>query len=93
MTDVETFYNGARMTRSNDRFRAVNLLSVTLGTKNYARTFGIDKNFFIDTEFELAPETFTAHITKRLSDYAISPTGVETVIDDFISHINIRIRK
>ena len=92
MIDVKSFGSDSAKDTKNDKYKALNLLAVQLREKNYAPDFGIDLDFFINSDYEITPKTFTTHILKRLSDYAVAVDRVENVVDDFILSAKINIK-
>lgn len=92
MIDVKSLGPDVQTDENSDKYKALNLLSVQLQDKNYAADFGIDLDFFINSEYQITPETFTTHIMKRLADYSISVNRVQRVVDDFVANITVNIK-
>ncbi len=92
MMDIKSLGPDVTKDENGDKYKAINLLSVQLQEKNYAADFGIDLDFFINSEYRITPATFAAHIMKRLADYSISVNQVQRVVDDFVANITVNIK-
>lgn len=58
--------------------KAANVLQVQLGDLEYAPTFGVDIEFFLDEDFEFQNESFKSYLIQRLSE---SHVNVNSVVD------------
>ncbi len=58
--------------------KAANVLGVQIGSLEYAPTFGIDLEFFIQEDFQFQNESFKAYLIQRLAE---SNVNVNTVVD------------
>lgn len=58
--------------------KAGNVLSVQLGDLEYAQAFGIDKRFFLQSDFQFQNESFKAYLVQRLTE---SQVNVAQVLD------------
>lgn len=58
--------------------KAANVLSVQLGSLEYAKDFGIDLRFFLNENFQFQNESFKAYCIQRLSE---SHVNVNQVLD------------
>lgn len=56
--------------------KAANVLSVQLGSLEYAQEFGIDKNFFLSSTFEFQNESFKAYMIERLTQHQVNVADV-----------------
>jgi hypothetical protein len=59
--------------------KAANVLSVQLGSLEYAPTFGIDIKFFLDPDFQFQNESFKSYLIQRLAENQIN---VSQVLDE-----------
>lgn len=60
--------------------KAANVLSVQLGSLEYAQEFGIDLKFFIQEDFQFQNESFKSYLIQRLAEHHINVNEViETV--------------
>jgi hypothetical protein len=58
--------------------KAGNVLSIQLGSLEYALDFGVDLKFFLDSELKFQNESFKAYLVQRLTENQIN---VAEVID------------
>jgi hypothetical protein len=63
--------------------KAANVLSVQLGDLEYAPTFGIDIEFFIDPEFQFQNESFKSYLIQRLSEHHVNVNEVLETVEKF----------
>lgn len=59
--------------------KAANVLQVQVGALEYAKSFGIDLEFFLDPEFQFQNDSFKAYLIQRLSEHHVN---VNQVIED-----------
>lgn len=64
-----------------DTARAGNILSVQLGSLEYAPNFGIDLKFFLDSEFQIQNASFKAYLVERLLAQQVNVVNVLEVIN------------
>lgn len=62
--------------------KAANILSIQIGSLEYAQDFGIDLKYFLDENFRFQNESFKAYLIERLANSAIN---VASVIDTVYS--------
>ncbi len=91
MIDIKSLGPDVKKDNDGDKYKAINLLSVQLQDKNYAPDFGVDLDFFINSDYQISPVTFVTHLMKRLTDHSISVKQVQNQIDDFIADVAINI--
>jgi hypothetical protein len=61
--------------------RAENVLSVQLGSLEYAEDLGIDLAYFLSEDFEFQNESFKSYLLQRLAEHSIDVTEVIETID------------
>ncbi len=60
--------------------KAGNVLSVQLGSLEYAPEFGVDLKYFLDTDLKFQNESFRSYLVQRLTEHQITVADVETII-------------
>jgi hypothetical protein len=67
--------------------RAGNILATQIGDLEYAPTFGVDKKFFLESEFRIQNESFKAYLVQRLLEQQVNVIdvveSVETLYSDY----------
>lgn len=76
---VSTDGEDLKIARS-DVSRAANVLSVQLGSLEYAPTFGIDLKFFLTSDFQLQNESFKAYCVERLLAHQVNVVNAIEVL-------------
>lgn len=61
--------------------KAGNVLSVQLGSLEYAPDFGVDLRFFLESEFKFQNESFKAYLVQRLAENQINVAQVIQSVD------------
>lgn len=56
--------------------KAGNVIAIQLGDLEYAPDFGIDKRFFLQSEFQIQTESFQAYVVQRLSESQVNVSEV-----------------
>lgn len=64
-----------------DVARAANILSVQLGSLEYALTFGIDLAFFLTSDFAFQNESFKAYCVERLLAHQVNVVNAIEVVN------------
>lgn len=70
--------------------KAANILSVQLGSLEYAPSFGVDLKFFLESDFQLQTASFKAYCVDRLLNNQINVmNAIETVrgLDETITYL------
>jgi hypothetical protein len=65
----------------SDIMKAGNVVTVQLGSLEYAPDFGSDLRYFLETNFEIQSESFKAYLIERLTQSQVNVTQVISVID------------
>lgn len=65
--------------------KAANVLSVQLGSLEYAQDFGIDQRFFLSSDFKFQNESFKAYLIERLTQHQITVADVTEVLEALFS--------
>ena len=63
--------------------KAANVLSIQLGSLEYAQTFGIDLAFFLDEDFQFQNESFKSYLIQRLSESHVNVNQVTDTLAQF----------
>lgn len=64
----------------SDVSRAANVLSVQLGSLEYAPNFGIDLKYFLTSDFQFQNESFKAYCVERLLAHQINVVNALEVL-------------
>lgn len=62
--------------------RAANILSIQLGSLEYAQDFGIDLKYFLDNPVQFQTESFKNYLVERLANYGINVTEIGDVLEE-----------
>ena len=65
--------------------RAKNILSVQVGSLEYAPDIGIDLKYFLSEDFKFQNESFKSYLIQVLANNAINTSSVVEVIEDLHS--------
>jgi len=65
----------------SDVARAGNVLSVQIGTLEYAPTFGIDLKYFLESDFSIQTDSFRAYLVQRLMEHQVNIVNVLSVFE------------
>lgn len=65
--------------------KAANVLSVQLGSLEYAQDFGIDQRFFLSSDFQFQNESFKAYMIERLTQHQINVATVTETLEALFS--------
>lgn len=71
--------------------RAANILSVQLGTLEYAQDLGIDLRYFLSEDFRFQNDSFKAYLVETLASRGINVTQVVEQIDSLFSTLNFNL--
>lgn len=61
--------------------KAANVLSVQLGSLEYAPTFGVDLDYFLQSGLQFQNESFKGYLVQRLTESQVKVAEVETMIE------------
>lgn len=61
--------------------KAGNVVSVQVGTLEYAKTFGVDLNYFLSSDFQFQNESFKAYLVERLTQNQINVNEVTEIVE------------
>lgn len=62
--------------------RAANILSVQLGSLEYAPDLGIDLEYFLSEEFQFQNESFKAYLIQVLASYSINVATIADTVEN-----------
>lgn len=74
-------------------FKAKNVADVQLGSLNYAQEFGVDKKFFMDSEFNISSATYGAHVMERLAQAGIPASIAIGVASSFADKVSVSVER
>ncbi len=72
--------------------KAANILSVQLGTLEYAPTIGIDLKYFLDENFKVQNDSFKAYLIEVLANQSINVTSVLDVLESLMARYTFNIK-
>jgi hypothetical protein len=81
--DIFEVTSGDMVVVDGDAAKAGNVLSIQIGDLEYQPEFGIDKKFFLESEFEFQNESFKSYMVQRLLAQQINVVSVLSVIETF----------
>lgn len=70
-----------------DVSRAANVLSIQVGSLEYAPEFGIDLKFFLGSDYQLQNESFKAYCVERLLAHRVNVVNAIEVLNRLYSSI------
>lgn len=65
--------------------KAANVLSVQLGSLEYAPDFGVDIDYFLNNSIEFQNESFMAYLVQRMSESMINVGESIEIVQKFMS--------
>lgn len=65
--------------------KAKNILSIQLGSLEYAAEFGVDLKYFLSDSFRVQNESFKSYLVQRLSAFGVNVASLIDLVDD-LSH-------
>jgi hypothetical protein len=71
--------------------KAANVLSVQLGSLEYAKDFGVDFRFFLDDGLQFQNESFRSYLVERLTRHQINVVDVASEIDRLFENITLSV--
>lgn len=81
MIDIVEAENGRDLGILNTQTpRAANILSVQLGTLEYAKDLGIDLKYFLSEDFKFENDSFKAYLVEVLANQGINVSSVTDVV-------------
>jgi hypothetical protein len=69
--------------------KAGNILSVQIGSLEYAKDLGIDMNYFLSDQFRFQNESFKSYIIEVLANRGVNVANIESVINTLFTQLNI----
>jgi hypothetical protein len=72
--------------------RAANLLSVQLGSLEYAQDLGIDLNFFLSDSFQFQNESFKAYLIENLANRGINVSSLLETVESLFNQYTINLK-
>ncbi len=74
-----------------DAYRARNILSVQLGSLEYAPDLGIDLKYFLSEEFQFQNESFKSYLIQVLANHSINVASLTDAVDNLFRTYNFNI--
>lgn len=71
--------------------KAGNILSVQVGSLEYAKDLGIDMNYFLSDDFRFQNESFKSYIIEVLANRGVNVANIESVINTLFTQLNIEV--
>lgn len=71
--------------------RAANILSIQLGSLEYAQDLGIDLKYFLSEDFIFQNESFRSYLIQILANYGINVASVREQIDNLFVNYNFEV--
>lgn len=69
--------------QKSDLPKAANVLSVQLGSLEYAPNFGVDLSYFLNSDLQFQNESFNAYLVERLLNHQINVVNVTELVQTF----------
>lgn len=69
--------------------KAGNILSIQIGSLEYAKTLGIDMNYFLSDEFRFQNDSFKSYIIEVLANRGVNVANIETVVQTLFTELNV----
>lgn len=71
--------------------RAQNILSVQIGSLEYAQDLGIDLKYFMNEEFRFQNESFKAYLIQVLANYSINVASVVDTVQNLFRQYTLNL--
>ena len=82
MIDIVSFNDGEDLGVQNTQVpRAANILSVQLGSPEYAQDIGVDLKYFLSQDFKFENESFRAYLIEVLANSGINVSSVTDLVN------------
>lgn len=92
MLDIAEVQNGQDLKLLNTAApRAGNVLSIQIGSLEYAPTFGVDYKYFIESDFQFQNESFKAYLVQRITEHQINVAQVTDTLESIYSRITFSV--
>lgn len=87
LLDIVKIENGKDLrVEQSEAPRAASVLQTQVGTLEYAKGFGVDLKFFLDSELRIQPESFQSYCVNRLLQHQVNVVNVVSVVSTFMSN-------
>ena len=73
--------------------RAANILSVQVGSLEYAPDLGVDLKYFLSEDFVFQNESFRSYLVQVLANFGINDSSVSETIDDLFLRYSFELSK
>jgi hypothetical protein len=82
MIDIIELQDGEDMImRDSVVAKAGNVLSIQIGSLEYSSEFGVDLNYFMQSDFQFQNESFQAYCVTRLTESQVNVSDVITSVE------------
>ncbi len=71
--------------------KAANVLQIQLGDLEYAPTFGVDLDFFLDPDLTFQNESFKAYLIQRLAESHVNVNQVIQAVTTFVETLTFKV--
>jgi hypothetical protein len=86
LRDIVTLSDGLDLgIQQSEAPRAGNVLATQLASLDFAPEFGIDKKYFLESEFQIQTASFKAYCVQRLLEHRINVVNVVDVVQTLFS--------
>ncbi len=85
MIDIVEILDNDIRTADTQTVRAKNILSVQLGSLQYAPELGIDLKYFLSEDFKFQNESFKAYLIQVLANYSINVASLDESIETLLN--------
>jgi hypothetical protein len=90
MTDITSISDDLNVFDSQVS-KAGNILSVQLGSLEYAQDFGIDLKYFLDEGFRFQNESFKSYLIERLANSGINVASVIETVENLYQQYTLNL--
>lgn len=73
--------------------KAANVLRTQLGSLEYALNFGVDLDFFVQSNFRFENQTFQVYLIQRLAEHQIDVVSVIEILEAFLERLRFSVRE
>lgn len=92
MTDVTSISTDMNLF-DTDVARATNILSVQVGSLEYAQDLGIDLEYFLSPDFKFQNESFNSYLVQVLANNRINVASVTAVIQALYEELTFDVNR
>lgn len=86
MIDIKPKSGEDMVLYNTDVYRATNILSVQIGSLEYAPLLGIDLNYFLSEDFSFQNDSFKSYLIQTLANNGVNVASVIETIETLITN-------